>query len=162
VHLENAAGWQVRNNHLYGVGLHGVYANRVFGSSVADNYIEDFGSRADMLVPVSSFYGIYASVQSGASSIISGNKVLQLHGRPAGPCSFSFIHVKLNGGTGVINVVNNAIRGATGNSKATLMGLDYANSVASGTLLLLSASNNVQQVDVDRHLAGNVTLVSGM
>lgn len=127
-----------------------------------NNYIENFGGRAAALQPnVSDFYGIYASVQSGASSTVTGNKVLQLDGRPVGPGTFDFIHVKLNGGTGIINVVNNAIRGVAGKGPP-LTGLAYINGVANGNLMLMSASNNVQLVDVPRRISGNVTLVTGL
>lgn len=43
IFMDDAAGWQVINNHLYGVQQHAVYANRCFGTTIADNYIESFG-----------------------------------------------------------------------------------------------------------------------
>jgi hypothetical protein len=37
INMDDAAGWQVINNHLYGVQRHAVFANRCFGTTVADN-----------------------------------------------------------------------------------------------------------------------------
>ncbi len=37
INMDDAAGWQVINNHLYGVQRHAVYANRCFGTTIADN-----------------------------------------------------------------------------------------------------------------------------
>jgi hypothetical protein len=43
IHLDNAAGWQVVNNHVYGESGRAVYANRLYGSQVTGTYAEKGG-----------------------------------------------------------------------------------------------------------------------
>ena len=71
IHLENAAGWVIERNHVYGVGGSGIWAHRLFGSSVSDNYVEDFGSTG---------YGIGVTVNGDGASVIQGNRVFRNQG----------------------------------------------------------------------------------
>jgi len=69
IRVENAAGWTIENNHLYGVGASGISADRLFGSCVCNNYVEDFNLR-----------GITVTVQGAAASTVAGNRVFLLRG----------------------------------------------------------------------------------
>jgi hypothetical protein len=43
IHLGNAAGWQVVDNHVYGESGHAIYADRLYGSQVTGTYAEQGG-----------------------------------------------------------------------------------------------------------------------
>ena len=62
---------------------------------------------------------------------------------------------KVNRGVGVVNVVNNVIRGA---GKESDIGLDYQVGDGEG-LRIVSANNNVQDVATPRIVGEGVTLV---
>ena len=40
IHLGNAAGWQVVDNHVYGESGYAIYADRLYGSQVTGTYAE--------------------------------------------------------------------------------------------------------------------------
>jgi hypothetical protein len=163
INMDDAAGWQVINNHLYGVQRHGVYANRCFGTTIADNYIEDFGgmqqsedSAEGTADDKATFYGIACTVQGGATSVIRNNKVLMMGGKARNASiversEFVYIGIpQVNYGEGIINVIGNAIRGA--NSTADV-GLSYAARKAGTELVMISALNLVEGVGVKRVVA---------
>jgi hypothetical protein len=107
IHLDNAAGWYISGNNLYGVGQNGIYANRIFGTTISDNYIEDFGSKQRS----GTCYGIEATAQGGTGSTISGNKVFNTHG-PSSGVSFVYIGITLvNYGTSYLAASGNVIIG---------------------------------------------------
>ena len=79
-------------------------------------------------------------------------------GAKASAQSGRFVYIgvpQVNSGVGVLNVVNNVIRGAGG---ARDVGLSYRIGKGKG-LLLVSANNNVQTVATGREVGENVTLV---
>jgi hypothetical protein len=153
IYMDNAAGWTVRGNHVYGVRQHAIYANRCYATSIDQNYIEEFGSDNEK----NTWYGIACTVNGGAASVISGNKVFMFAQEPASS-NFVFIGLpKVNYGTGVVNVVNNTILGANGPND---IGLSYQINGGSG-LDVLSSNNNVQAVHQPRSVAAGVTLVNG-
>jgi parallel beta-helix repeat protein len=174
VYLENAAGWSVRNNHLYGNSMHGIYANRCYGTSIAGNYVEDFGvgiggqSGIDESMPGRSnddsrspewFYGIACVPQSNSGSIISDNKVFQLRGEAANStASFAYIGVPSTHGVGVLNVVNNLVRGANGTRD---VGLRYCVGESGTELFVLSQGNNVIFAGAPRDIDNKTTLMTG-
>lgn len=154
IYMDNAAGWKIRGNHLYGVQQHAIFANRCYATAIDGNYIEDFGdSGGDQ-----TWYGIACTVQGGTASVITSNKVFML--QPESGCgTFVYIAVpQVNYGTGEINVVNNTIRGA---GTAADIGLLYKlNGVDGKGLNLLSSNNNVQSVNTARTIGPGVTLVT--
>lgn len=107
IHLDNAAGWYVERNHIYGVPGNAIYAHRLFATSIADNYIEGFGEGDE----TGTWHGICATLQGGAASTISGNRIFNGHGEKKPASSYRYIAVSVNYGTGVISVTGNAIRG---------------------------------------------------
>ncbi len=152
INLENAAGWTVRGNHVYGVQQNALYANRCFATAIDQNYIEDFGGAGGS----ETWFGIACTVQGGAASVISGNRVF-MFAPEVSSARFVYIGVPaVNYGTGQISVTGNVIRGAGG---ATDVGLDYQ--VGGGEGLNLSSSgNNVQAVHTERVIGAGVKLVS--
>jgi len=152
--MDNAAGWRISGNHLYGVPQHGIFASRCYATAIESNYIEDFGDSGGT---GNTWYGIACTVQGDAASVIGGNKVFQFNGEPS---SGSFVYIgvpQVNYGTGELNVVNNTIRGAGG---AADTGLSYQLGGGAG-LLVLSRDNNVQSAGNPREVGSGVTLVAG-
>jgi hypothetical protein len=152
IYMDNAAGWKVRGNHLYGVQQHALFANACFATAIDGNYIEDFGDSGGG----NTWYGIACTVQGGAASVITGNKVFMLTNEAA---SGKFIYIgvpQVNYGVGEINVVGNTIRGA---GNAADIGLSYELNGGKG-LDLLSSNNNVQAVHETRKVGAGVKLVT--
>ncbi len=153
IYMDNAAGWKIRGNHVYGIQQHALYANACFATSIDTNYIEDFGGAGGD----NTWYGIACTVQGGAASVISGNRVFMLE-KEAASSRYVYIGVpQVNYGTGEVNVVGNTIRGA-GHRADT--GLDYQLNGGKG-LEILSSNNNVQSVHIARIVGAGVHLVDG-
>ncbi|MEU1601982.1 right-handed parallel beta-helix repeat-containing protein [Micromonospora matsumotoense] len=138
--LENAAGWMVQRNHVYAVGGIALTAERLFGTSIADNYIEDFvGS------------GLRVSVQGEAASTIAGNRVFKSNGGTG-----TFVQIRVNYGTGNLVVSGNAIRG---NGAGT--GIDYQ--VGPGDGLVVAATGNlITAVGTSRRVGAGVSISAGL
>ena len=154
IYMDNAAGWKIIGNHLYGVPENGLFANACFATAIQNNYIEEFGTSGGA---GNTWYGIACTVQGGAASVIGDNKVFQLNGEPS---TGRFIYVgvpQVNYKTGEINVVDNVIRGASGKSD---IGLSYQLGGGQG-LRVLSHDNNVQQAGTPRVVGKGVTLEGG-
>ncbi|MGB9233118.1 MAG: hypothetical protein WCC04_01805, partial [Terriglobales bacterium] len=103
------------------------------------------------------WYGIACTVQGGAASVISGNRVFMLEKEPS---SGRFIYIgvpQVNYGTGELNVIGNTIRGA---GERADTGLDYQLNGGKG-LELVSSNNNVQSVHTARTVGAGVHLVDG-
>jgi hypothetical protein len=153
IYMDNAAGWTVRGNHVYGIQQHAIFANSCWATSIDENYIEDFGGSGGS----NTWYGIACTVGGGAASVISGNKVFMFTKEPPAG-DFVFIGVpQVNYGTGVINVVGNTILGANGRHET---GLSYLVNGGTG-LEVLSSNNNVQAVHNPRSAGAGVKLVDG-
>jgi hypothetical protein len=141
IHLQNAAGWMINSNHIYTVGGdHALYANRLWGSSIGDNYIEDFGT-----------IGVVARVQGGAASTISDNRIFTKAGRTG-----TFLQVLGNYGNAKASVTGNTIRG-----RGLGIGLDYQRGSAE-SLEVASTGNLVSEVEVERQVGEGVTVTSGV
>jgi len=153
IYMDNAAGWSVRGNHVYGVPEHAIYAQRCWATSIDQNYIEEFGTAGGD----DTWYGIACTLNGGAASVISGNKVF-MFAKESPSATFVFIGVpEVNYGTGILNVVNNTILGASGPAD---VGLSYRINGGSG-LNVLSSNNNVQAVHEARAVGAGVKLVGG-
>jgi hypothetical protein len=141
IHLDNAAGWMINGNHVYDVdGDNALYAHRLYGSSISDNYIEDFGT-----------VGLVARVQGGAASTITGNRIFQNAGRGG-----TFLQVLGNYGNAKAAVNSNTIRG-----RGTGIGLDYQRGSAQ-SLEVTSNGNLVTDVEIDRQVGEGVTINPGV
>jgi hypothetical protein len=138
--LDNTAGWIVRGNHVYGVGRVALWAERLFGSSITDNYLEDFVES-----------GIRLSLQGEAASTVSGNRVFDFSGGTG-----TFLETKVNYGTGNLAVVGNTLRG-----NGTGVGLDYQRGSGTG-LVVTSTGNLVTGVTTPRRTGDGVTVMAGV
>ncbi len=144
IHLENAAGWVVERNHVYGVPGNAIYANRLFGTSISDNYIEDFGGTSK----AGTWYGIEATVQGDAASTVSDNRVFNFNGESNQGSTYRYIGLsQVNYGSGVCSVTGNTIRGA-GTRRG--VGLYYSTGGTSRGLRLTVTSTGNAVVDVHR------------
>ncbi len=152
IYMDNAAGWTVRGNHVYGIPQHAIYAKRCYATSIDQNYIEEFGTAGGD----NTWYGVACTVNAGAASVISGNKVFMFAKEPS---SGTFVYIgvpKVNYGTGIVNVVDNTVLGTDG---ASDVGLSYQVNGGSG-LNVLSSNNNVQAVHEARSVGAGVQLVT--
>jgi parallel beta helix pectate lyase-like protein len=141
VSLDNTAGWIISGNHIYGVdGNYALRCNRLFGSSISDNYIEDFGT-----------YGIVARIQGDAASTISNNRIFKFNGG-----SGTFLLVEGSYGNGKVAVTGNAIRG---NGEG--IGIEYRKGNAA-SLEVTSTGNLVTDVTTPRLVGDGVILNPGV
>lgn len=153
IHLENAAGWTIERNHIYGVPQNAIYAHRLWGTSVSDNLIEDFGETDSP----GTWHGIYASIQGGATSTISNNRVYNLSVNLNSASHFRYIYLTENYGTGMVSVMGNAIRGVNLPDETGL----YFSAGGVHQLILISYGNLIENVTQARVTEGNVTLSGG-
>lgn len=140
INLDNTAGWYVERNHVYDAPAGAIAAERLFGSSVSNNYVEDFAS-----------FGIRTSVQGEAASTIGLNRVVG----PSGSVT-AFVSVRVNYGAAAVTVTDNVIRGEGGGT-----GLDYQ-SGAGTTAVVVSTGNLVTGVATPRRATTGVTVTAGV
>jgi Right handed beta helix region len=154
IHMDNAAGWVIERNHLYGDQLNGIYASRLYATSLSDNYIEDFGTTST----IGTYYGIAGTVQGDTASTITNNRVFQLGTETSGSI-YRFIGLpQVNYGTGVVAVTGNTIRGT---SRTADTGFYYSKGGGTG-LTITSTGNNVTNVGTQRTVGNGVTVSAGI
>jgi hypothetical protein len=107
IHIDNAAGWDISGNHLYGNGQDGINASRLYGTTISDNYIEDFGHQQSS----GTWYGIIGTVQGGIGSTIFNNKIFNDLGETTGARYIYLCIAGTNYGTGYLTVTGNVIVG---------------------------------------------------
>ena len=101
------------------LGAVGIRVDRCFGTTVEGNYIEDFGNAAG----TKTAYGLQATLQGDAASVISGNKVFDFN---ADSKATRYIYIgvtAVNYGVGELAIVGNSVRG---NSRTSDTGLSYS------------------------------------
>jgi parallel beta-helix repeat protein len=151
IHLDNAAGWNISGNHLYGNTHNGIYASRVFGTTISDNYIEDFGHTQKS----GTWYGIICTVQGSVGSTISNNKISNDKGEEPS-ARYVYIGVaQVNYGTGYLSVTGNVIVGV----RSSDVGFSFDG--GPNELVVASSGNEVAQVGTVTSDARGVTLTSG-
>ncbi|MGH8880304.1 MAG: right-handed parallel beta-helix repeat-containing protein [Stackebrandtia sp.] len=139
--MDNAAGWRVEGNHFYGNHPSAINAERMFASSISNNYIEDFDTN-----------GIEVTVQGVIGNTIANNRVFHLNSGTAG----TYILIKrANYATGVVGVTGNVVRGNT-----TGTGLGYE--AGSANLTVTSSGNTVVNVAKVMNVGDNVTVSEGV
>ncbi|HEX6351766.1 right-handed parallel beta-helix repeat-containing protein [Actinophytocola sp.] len=138
--MDNAAGWLVRGNHVYDVGRVALWAERLYGSSITDNYLEDFVES-----------GIRLSIQGDAASTVSGNRVFDFSGGTG-----TFLETRVNYGTGNLAVIGNTVRG-----NGVGVGLNYQRGSGAG-LVVTSTGNLVTGVATPRQVGAGVTVSAGV
>lgn len=150
IHLDDASGWTITANHLYGVGQNAIYANRLFGTTISDNYIEDFGSKQRS----GTWYGIEATAQGGIGSTISGNSVFNAHSLSS---SASYVYIgitRVNSGTSYLAATGNVILGAGS-------GVGFLFSGGANRLVVASSGNAIAGVGTAIRRSGDVTVTRG-
>jgi len=149
--MGNAAGWNISGNHLYNDKSDAIMANRLYGTTISGNYIEDFASRRT----AGQWYGISGTVQGGNGSTIYGNRIFNDLGE-TGDATHIYIGVtSVNGHTGNLAVYGNSIRGAGPRDVA----LSF--SAGAGTLTVAVAGNVITQVGTTERHFGAVHLAPG-
>lgn len=157
VEIDNAAGWNIAGNHLYGDAQDGIYANRMWATTVSDNYIEDFGDGQSS----GSWYGILGTNQCGIGSAMDGNKIFNDGGEKITSVSYVYLAVSQNssGCSGLLTVTGNVIYDQTAKSTAT--GMDFSGNGSAGSLTIGSAGNIIRGVATGRATSGTDVFIGG-
>jgi len=157
IHIDNAAGWMVERNHVYNVGHHAIWADRLFGSTISNNYVEGFGESGDA-APGNGWYGIFGSVQgSDVASTVHANRVFNFGGEPDNAATYNYIGLDLNYGEGSVSVTGNAVVGVDSSGS---IGLKYR--ANSGTSLdVASTGNSVRKIATPIDVGPAVTVTNG-
>jgi parallel beta-helix repeat protein len=149
--LENAAGWTISGNHLYNDKDSGIVANRLYGTDISGNYIEDFAAKQ----PAGLWYGISGTVQSGNGSTIYDNRVFNDLGE-TGLAAHVYIGITgVNSGTGYVAATGNVIRGASQRDVA----LSFTATL--GNLIVATAGNVITDVGTAVRHSGAVHFSPG-
>lgn len=151
IHLDNAAGWDISGNHLYGDTQDGIYAYRLYGTTISNNYIEDFGNKQGS----GTWYGIIGTIQGGAGSTIFNNKIFNDHGESAGAKYIYLCIAGTNYGTGYLSVTGNVIVG----DQSSDIGLSFDG--GSNKLIVASSGNLVAHVGTANSDTRSVTETAG-
>ncbi|MEV0348302.1 hypothetical protein AB0H88_21220 [Nonomuraea sp. NPDC050680] len=172
VDAENSAGWTFSDLHLYATPKNAIDAHRCFGTSIHNNYIEDFGTKATAR---QTYYGIRCDLQGEAGTTISNNLIHKFGPRPAvtQPANTrqygkapapqqdpSFVYLALdsvNYGTGHATVTGNSILGH-GTRRET--GLLFRRGRGNG-LSIASTGNLVDNVGIPRSIGSGVRVTGG-
>jgi hypothetical protein len=151
IYLQTASGWDVSGNHLYGNAQDGITASGLYGTTIADNYIEDFGARQH----AGTWYGIAGTVTGGVGSTIARNELSNDLGEAPGASHVYIAIIQAHGGTGYLSVTGNVIVGATQGD----VGFSFSGNP--GKLVVASAGNEVAGVGTVRRSGPGVSLTSG-
>lgn len=154
IHLDNAAGWFVERNHIYGVPRHAIFAHRMFATSICDNYIEGFGESDEPGV----WHGIYATLQGGTGSTIANNRIFNFRSEKQDESQYRYLALTVNYGTAMAVVANNVIRGG-GTPRGTAM---HYSARGDRKLLVTATGNAAANVAEPRVVEGNVVLQPGL
>lgn len=153
IHLDNAAGWFIVRNHIYGVGGHAIYAHRLFATSISDNFIEGFGEGEE----VGTWCGIWASLQGGSASTIAHNRIFNFGGERQAESEYRYLCLTVNYGSAIAVVTGNTIIGAD-----TPRGVGLHYSAPEGrSLTVVSTGNAVARVQTPNFVGPNVTVTAG-
>ncbi|WP_433511746.1 hypothetical protein ACQP2T_49485 [Nonomuraea sp. CA-143628] len=159
VEAENSAGWTFSDLHLYATPKNAIDAHRCFGTSIRDNYIEDFGTKA---AARQTYYGVRCDLQGEAATTISNNRIHKFGNMAQSRTAqqdarFVFLALDdVNYGRGHAAVTGNTILGH-GTRQET--GLLFRR--GRGALSVASTGNLVDNVGVPRSIGPGVRLTSG-
>lgn len=153
IHMENAAGWYIERNHIYGVPQNAIFAERLWATSISNNYIEGFGEGEKP----GTWHGIYGTLQGGAASTIANNRILNLHEDKLAASSYRYLALTVRYDTAVVAVTGNAIR-CSGPPRGTGI---YYDAPENTTLRVTSAGNIVENVTEKRFVGKHVVLEKG-
>lgn len=153
IHLEEAAGWTIERNHVYGVEQNAIYAAKIYGTSISDNYVEGFGESDQG----GQWCGICASIQGAAGSTIANNRIFNIgrnrHGFASHNSKYTYIRLTSNYDSGLVAINGNVLRGIDTDME---VGISYS---SSGHSLTVSSSGNaVLNIKIPRHMGAGVQL----
>jgi Right handed beta helix region len=150
ISLANSEGWNISGNHLYQVGQNAIQANRMYGTTIADNYIEDFGDQQTS----GTWYGIVGTEQGSVGSTIDDNKITNDSTRPDG-ASYIYLGItQANYGTGYLSVTGNVIVG----TRPGDIGVYFS---GGGSRLVVTSSGNLISGRAVRKYGSGVSVSSG-
>jgi Right handed beta helix region len=152
IQLGNASGWDISGNHLYGDARDGICASRLYGTTISDNYIEDFGYGQTS----GTWSGITATVQGSIGSAIFGNKIFNNVGEGAGAKYIYLSITRTTYGTGYLAVTGNVIVG----DQSSDVGLSFSG--GSNKLVVASSGNEVANVGTAYSGTASVTKTAGI
>jgi len=155
IHMDNAAGWFIERNHIYGVPQNAIDAARLFATSISDNYIEEFGA----MQQVGTWCGIRATVNGGAASTIANNRIFNLSKKCNPESEFRYISLATNYGTGVVVVTGNVLHGI-GTARGRGTG-QYFTARRDRELKVASTGNFIEGVQSHRFAGPYVTVSAG-
>ncbi len=153
IHLDNAAGWMVTRNHVYGVPHDAIYAHRLFATTISDNYLEGFGETDEAGV----WCGIRGTVQGDSVSTIAHNRIFGFGGEKQVKSEYRYLSLAVNYGAGQVVVMGNGIRGA-GTPRS--VGLHYQ-AADPRRLTVVSVGNLIAGTQTPRVIVGGVTVSAG-
>jgi hypothetical protein len=151
IHMDNSAGWDISGNHLYTNYRNAIYADRLYGTTISNNYIEDFGSKQGS----GTWYGIVATVQAGIGSTIFNNKIFNDKGENPGSRYVYIGIVRTNYGIGYLSLTGNVIVG----DQPTDVGLSFDG--GANKLLVTSSGNVIANVGTISSRSSSVTESTG-
>jgi hypothetical protein len=152
IEMANVAGWRISGNHLYNDMTNGIIMQRMYGTTISGNYIEDFASRQT----AGTWYGIAGSVQNGNGSTIYGNNVFNDAGESGHARHVYIAIIGTNAGTGHVSVTGNVITGA---SKSDIA-LSFNG--AGHNLIVALSGNVVSNVGTIAQNSGSVHISAGI
>jgi hypothetical protein len=153
IHLDNAAGWFIEHNHIYGVGHDAISANSLFATAICDNYIEDFGETKSP----GTWCGIRATLNGGNGSTIAANRIFNVNMNRRSQADFHYLDLAVNYGTGMVAVTGNVISG-TGTPRETAQCFMAGDN---RKLTVVSVGNLIEGVETHRLLGSHVTVSAG-
>jgi hypothetical protein len=156
IELSNAAGWNVVGNHTYGDTQDAIYADRLWGATISDNYIEDFGDGQSS----GTWYGIFGTNQCGIGSTVDDNMIFN-DGGESTTATYDYLAVGENssGCGGYLTVNGNTIYDQTSGNKAT--GMDFQGNGTASSLAIGSAGNIIRGVATARTTSGSDVSIGG-
>ncbi len=155
IHMDNAAGWFVERNHIYGVPQHAIYADNLFATSICDNYIEEFGETKQ----AGTWCGIRGTVNGEAASTIANNRIFNFSKKCNPQSDFRYLSLAVNYGTGVVTVTGNVIYGI-GTARGRGTG-QYFTAGDDLKLRVVSTGNFIDGVKTHRFASPTVTVSAG-
>jgi hypothetical protein len=151
IHIQNAAGWDISGNHLYSDAQNAIYASRLDGTTISNNYIEDFGATQRSGI----WYAVVATVQGGIGSTIFNNKISNDKGESPGARYIYVCILGTNYGTGYLSVTGNVIVG----DRLSDVGVSFSG--GANRLVVASSGNEVANVGITRSDTSSVTETAG-
>jgi len=152
IHLDDAVGWDISGNHVYGDSQDAIYASPLYGTTISNNYIEDFGDKQRS----GTWYGIVGTAQGDVGSTIFNNKVFNDNGETAGATYVYLAVTQANYRTGYLSVTGNVIVGVRPGD----IGCSFDG--GQNKLVIASSGNEVANVGTARRIGSGVTLTSGI